>query len=223
LLYVSSGAAYGRQPPDVAALSEDAPVRIDSDPDKAAYARAKRAAEAIVCEFATTASLHARIARCFAFVGPWLPRDAHFAIGNFIGNALRGEPVEVRSRHEVIRSYLHADDLAFWLLRLATADGDRCDICNVGSDEALPLRDVASMVAAAGNVDVRFPEAAQAGSGSALAPADRYVPSLGKARSEFALAVTIPLREAVERTLRALAAPASRRAPGARQPAGVAR
>ncbi len=223
LLYVSSGAVYGRQPADVVALAEDAPVRADADPDKAAYARAKRAAEMIVCEIAAAASLHARIARCFAFVGPWLPRDSHFAIGNFIGNAARGEPVEVRARHEVIRSYLHADDLAAWLLRLATADGDRCDIFNVGSDEAVTLRDVATIVAAVGGVGVRLPETANERAGAALPPADRYVPAIGKARNELGLAVTVPLREAIERTLQALPATASQRARGARAPAGVAR
>ncbi len=94
----------------------------------------------LCASFAAEANVPARIARCFAFVGPWLPRDEHFAIGNFIGNALRGEPVEVRARHPVIRSYLHADDLAVWLLRLATAAGDGCETVNVGSGEA---RDVA--------------------------------------------------------------------------------
>ncbi len=115
LLYVSSGAVYGRQPSALTALGEDAPPTADADPDKAAYAQAKRAAEAIVRDLADGSGATARIARCFAFVGPWLPTDRHFAIGNFIGNALRGEPIEVRARHPVIRSYLHADDLSVWL------------------------------------------------------------------------------------------------------------
>lgn len=218
-LYVSSGAVYGRQRPDKVALAESDAPSPDVAGDKAAYAQAKRAAESIVRSFAAETNVPACIARCFAFVGPWLPRDEHFAIGNFIGNALRGEPVELRARHSVIRSYLHADDLAVWLLRLATAAGDGCEAVNVGSGEAVQLRDVASMVAAAGGVGVRFPEA----SGEALPPPDRYVPDISKARNELGLTVTIPLREAIERTLRALPATASQRTRDAHAPAGVAR
>ncbi|MEO8303028.1 MAG: NAD(P)-dependent oxidoreductase [Betaproteobacteria bacterium] len=224
LLHVSSGAVYGRQPPGIAALAEDTPLLSSADPHKEAYAQAKRAAEALVGEFAAGSGISARIARCFAFVGSWLPRDKHFAIGNFIGNALRGEPIEVKARHPVIRSYLHADDLAIWLLRLATADADRCAIFNVGSDEAVSVQHLASMVAEAGGVDVLLPEAAGRGEGGAPVQADRYVPDVCKARRELGLTVTIPLVDAIERTLRALTPAASRGVEGpSYTPVGVRR
>lgn len=206
LLYVSSGAVYGRQPPTVVALSEDAPQIEGTDPVKEAYTRAKRAAEWIVREFADRSGTPARIARCFAFVGPWLPRDQHFAIGNFIGNALRGESIEVRARHPVIRSYLHADDLAIWLLRIASSTSGACETYNVGSDESVSLRDLASLVAAFGGVGVSLPTVSSGDAGTTSAEVDRYVPDIGKARRELGLTVTIPLREAVERTLHSLVA-----------------
>lgn len=205
LLYVSSGAVYGRQPPDVAVLTEDAPQLAGADPDKDAYAQAKRAAEVIVRDLASASGVPVRIARCFAFVGPWLPRDRHFAIGNFLECALRGRPVEVRARRNVVRSYLHADDLAAWLLRLATADGRGCEAFNVGSDAAVSLRELAAMVAAAGGVGVSLPETAAEGIDSEISRIDRYVPDISKARRELGLGVTIPLRTAIERTLRTLA------------------
>ena len=204
LLYVSSGAVYGRQSPGTSAMDERAPLSADVAGDKATYVQAKRTAESLVREFAAAENVPARIARCFAFVGPWLPRDEHFAIGNFIGNALRGEPVEVRARHTVIRSYLHADDLAVWLLRLATAEGDGCETFNVGSGEAVALRDLAARVAAAGGVGVSFPESSSKGMLAPLEPVDRYVPDVTRARNELGLTVTIPLRDAIERTLQAL-------------------
>ena len=224
LLYVSSGAVYGRQPAGVAALGEGAPQTPDADPDKATYAQAKRAAEAIVRDLAESNSVPVRIARCFAFIGPWLPLDQHFAIGNFIGNALRGEPIEVRARHPVIRSYLHADDLAVWLLRLATAEGERCETFNVGSDEAISIRDLASLVAEVGAVGVLLDALPAGGIADAAVRTDRYVPDVGKARDELGLAVTIPLREAVERTLKRLAEMSSPRPSAqAREPARIPR
>ena len=222
LLYVSSGAVYGRQPRGVVAIGENTPWTVDADPDKEAYVQAKRAAEAIVQDMAECAGVPARIARCFAFVGPWLPLDKHFAIGNFIGNAWRGEPVDVRARHPVFRSYLHADDLAIWLLQLATAEGDRCEIFNVGSDEAVSIRDLASLVATVGGVGVALPKMSSAEAEDAVAQPDRYVPDIGRARRELGLEVTIPLRDAVERTLRSLAAAPSQRARHqAREPARI--
>jgi len=204
LLYVSSGAVYGRQPPGVAALAEDAPQIDDATSGKEAYTLGKRAAEVIVRELTESSHVPSRIARCFAFVGPWLPRDQHFAIGNFLGNALRGESIEVRARHPVIRSYLHADDLAVWLLRIATADLDGCEVFNVGSDEAVSIRELATMVAKIGGVAVSLPEMSPRETGDSIAQVDRYVPDISKARRELGLAVTIPLRVAVECTLDAL-------------------
>lgn len=222
LLYVSSGAVYGRQPPGVLSLAEQAAQVADSDPVKEAYTQAKRAAEAVVSELSDSSRVPTRIARCFSFVGPWLPRDQHFAIGNFIGNALRGESIEVRSRHPVIRSYLHADDLAVWLLRIATSEGDGTRIFNVGSDESVSIRDLASLVGAVGGVGVSFPESVPGYTRGVIAQTDRYVPDIGKVRRELGLAVTIPLRTAVERTLQMLAATAPQQLQDeARKPARV--
>jgi dTDP-glucose 4,6-dehydratase len=206
LVYLSSGAVYGRQPAETVALREDAPQVAETDPQKASYTQAKRDAELLVCDVAAESGIRARIARGFAFVGPWLPRDTHFAIGNFLGNALRGEPIEVRARHTVVRSYMHADDLATWLLHLGTAPGEGCGIFNGGSPEAVSLRELAALVAAKARVDVSFPSLEREESNGAAERIDRYLPDVRKARDELGLSITIPLEKAVDQTLQALAA-----------------
>ena len=106
-LLTSSGAVYGTQPPSVEFLEESfsgAPVLAGSN---APYGEGKRMAELLCHLYSKDAELECKIARCFTFVGAHLPLDSHFAIGNLIGNALRGEPLRLRGDGTPIRSYLY--------------------------------------------------------------------------------------------------------------------
>lgn len=205
MLYVSSGAVYGKQPASLEQLSEETEPYPDIDPFKAAYSAAKRSAEKVVERLAMSTGVRSRVARCFAFVGPWLPLNSHFAVGSFMGDALRRDTVRVFATDPVIRSYLHSDDLAVWLLTLATAEGRAlCEVFNVGSDDAIWIEDLAGMVAALAGVDVALPDRKSPISHERLDSTDRYVPDISKASREMGLHVKIPLRDAVERTYRVL-------------------
>lgn len=96
LLYVSSGGVYGIQPPELSHLPETFPCNPVT-----VYGKGKWQAEQLCLE----SGIETVIARGFAFVGPWLPLDAHFAIGNFIGNGLRNEPIQVHGDGTPMRSY----------------------------------------------------------------------------------------------------------------------
>lgn len=207
MLLTSSGAVYGRQPPELARIPEDFSGGPDPLDPRSAYAEGKRAAEqlcAIACQPPPTgAGLHVSIARCFAFVGPGLPLDAHFAIGNFIRDALAGGPIRVNGDGTPIRSYLYAADLVERLL-LVLLRGQRGRAYNVGSEEAVSIRELADRVAAvSANVTPTRsrPTVSVAKSPASTAPPERYVPSCHMVENEWRLEPALPLDEAITRTM----------------------
>lgn len=195
VLLTSSGAVYGPQPTDVTHVGEQyagAPICVDPD---SAYAEAKRIAELMCVCFQKQHQIETVIARCFAFVGPFLPLDRHFAIGNFIGNACRDEPVVVRGDGTPFRSYLYAADLAIWLWILLVK-GRASYPYNVGSEDGRPIRHIAEEVAnVVGGVEVRVAQKPDS-----TKPPPRYVPSTKRAREELGLKEWVSLSSAIQRT-----------------------
>jgi dTDP-glucose 4,6-dehydratase len=140
--------------------------------------------------------LEVSIARCFAFIGPHLPLDRHFAIGNFLRDALRGQPIAVQGDGRPYRSYMYAADLAVWLWTILVR-GANCRAYNVGSEQAISIRDLAHEVAASVGGTVRMPELKPSNS---TYPQSRYVPNTRRAADELGLTIETDLRAAVART-----------------------
>ena len=198
VLFTSSGAVYGPQPPQLSHLPEDyagAPPRDPLDPSSV-YGEAKRTSELLGLRHGECHGYSFLIARCFAFLGPWLPLDG-FVAGNFIGDALAGRPIQVTGDGRPIRSYLHGEDLADWLWTILLR-GVHGRPYNVGSEEAISIASLARRVQelVAPNSEVRIAQEA----GQGLPP--RYVPSTQRARQELGLVPRIGLDEAIVRTAR---------------------
>jgi len=195
-LLVSSGAVYGRQPADVPRIAEHYPSAASSLDVQAGYGNGKRAAEFLSVAYQQRYGIRARIARCFAFVGPYLPLDSGFAIGNFIADALADRKIAVNGDGTPRRSYLYAADLAEWLWTIL-ARGVPGEAYNVGAEDDYSILDVAHRVADVVAPHVAVVRAREPGVG---VPPQRYVPCTRKAREQLGLTATVALDDAVRRT-----------------------
>ena len=197
-LLASSGGVYGTQPQGMAHIPEDYHGMPDPLDARNAYSVAKRCAEHLCALYAEQHGIQIVIARCFAFVGRDLPLDVHFAIGNFIRDALAGGPITVQGDGTPVRSYMDQRDLACWLEALLQ-HGRAGQAYNVGSDEAIDIAALARRVRdlLAPGQPVRI---------TATAPAQgqrqRYVPSIAKARAELGLELRHTLDDAVREVAR---------------------
>lgn len=195
LLYVSSGAVYGPQPHEISHVGEEMFFGFASNNQANAYAEGKRAAEFLCSVYARNCSIQIPIARCFAFVGPHLPLDSHFAIGNFINDLLNRRPIRVGGDGSPMRSYLYAADMAAWLwtILLKGASGRAY---NVGSGDAISIRELALKIAGREGLEVTFGSVPSPGT-----PIHQYVPNVNRATQELGCRVQVPLDEAISRTI----------------------
>ena len=197
-LLTSSGAVYGPQPSDVRYIPEEHAGAPDPVESASAYSEGKRVAETMCAACAVQHGLETAIARCFAFVGPYLPLDAHFAAGNFIRDALRGGPIRVNGDGTPYRSYLYAADLAIWLWTILFR-GEPMRPFNVGSASELTIEELAQVVGHSVTPPVPVVVARKPIPGTAPS---RYVPAVDRAQTELGLRAHVSLPDAIARTIR---------------------
>ena len=197
VLHTSSGGVYGSQPSTLERIAEDYAGAPDPLDPLAAYSEAKRLAEMIGSIGSRKYGYSHKVARITALVGPLLPLDIHYALGNFIGNAVRGEPVEIKGDGTPVRTYLYIADLVAWLW-IIMCKGDSNRPYNAGSDRPISLLEAAREVARlhGGGLKVSVGrEPVRDGR------PNRYVPSTDRARAELKLEQWTDFETAVRKTL----------------------
>ena len=195
LLFLSSGAVYGQQPWELEGVPEDYVGAPDPTVPRNAYGEAKRAAEMLCAIHHKQFGVPVVTARIFALLGPYLALGTHFAAGNFIRNAMAGEPVVVNGNGLPVRSYLYAGELAQWLLHLLLR-GTPGRSYNVGSEHGVSIAALAQEVAnVLGDGRIAVLGAADTGWNPG-----RYVPDTRRIRAELGLQEEVGLAQAILRT-----------------------
>jgi UDP-glucuronate decarboxylase len=193
-LLTSSGGVYGPQPPDMERIPEDYLGMPDPLNPNNAYSVAKRSAEHLCALYQDQHGLETVIARCFAFVGQDLPLDVHFAIGNFIRDALISPEITVNGDGTPVRSYMDQRDLAQWLCELLEK-GEAGQAYNVGSDNAVTIGELAHLIR-----DILAPKKHVRVKSTSTTQnfRNRYIPSIAKARNEIGLNIAYTLIDAIQ-------------------------
>ena len=198
-LFTSSGAVYGSQPQGMEKIPESFLGSPESLDPKSAYGLGKKAAEHLCALYSEQHGLDYVIARCFAFVGEDLPLDVHFAIGNFIRDALDGKDINIFGDGAPLRSYMYQEDLAYWLMEMLLK-GKSGVAYNVGSDQAISIHQLATvirdLISPKSKINIHSKEKSSFRS--------RYVPDLTLARSGLGLSLDFDLNKAIEQTIRNL-------------------
>ena len=145
LLLTSSGAVYGEQPQEIDFIAEEYQGACEPSDINSTYGQGKRFVEHICALYYKDFGLETKVARCFAFVGPYMNMTGHFAIGDFIKDALENEAIHINGDGSPLRSYLYAADMTNWLWTILI-NGIPNRPYNVGSDEAIDILSLANKV-----------------------------------------------------------------------------
>lgn len=200
ILYTSSGAVYGQQPITMKKINENylfKNKRIDfQNYNKNIYSITKLKNEKIFKKLGKI-GIKVSIARCFAFVGKHLPRDGDFVVGNFIKNILDKKKIEVKSVHNIIRSYMHEDDLVVWLFKILKRANISCPIYNVGSDQEINIRKLALYLSNKYKLPIKLKKIKSNFE-------DRYLPSIHKSKKEINLKLQYSNYKAINKVINGL-------------------
>lgn len=180
MLLISSGAVYGQQQPHVPLQPDQSMLICNPQMPSNAYGEGKRVMELMGAMHHQFIGIECIAARCYSFCAPGLPIDGHYAVGNFVRDALFAPEITVQGDGTPVRSYLYGADLAVWLLSILS-HGKAGESYNVGSDTPISIKNLAFKVRDLLSPGKRV-NILQSPSTS-LVERQQYVPSIKRART----------------------------------------
>lgn len=193
---LSSGLAYGAQPWDLPRIDETFAGPMRCNDVNAVYAESKRFAEVIAQSAISETKLPVVTLRPFAFVGPYQSLQLPWAVTDFIRDSFTGGPIRIMGDGATVRSLMYASDYAFWVLA-ALANGRPRETYNVGNPEPVDLGSLARMITQS---FTPVPEI-RTRLGQTGHDRNRLVPDVTRAQRDLGVEVTVPLSEAIQRTI----------------------
>jgi dTDP-glucose 4,6-dehydratase len=141
-LLASTSEVYGD--PEIHPQREDYWGHVNPIGPRGCYDESKRFAEAIVMAYYRTHRVDTRIIRIFNTYGPSMRLDDGRVLPNFMGQALRGEPLTVYGDGSQTRSFCYVDDLVDGIEKLLEVDFH--EPVNLGNPDEVTLLQFAQEV-----------------------------------------------------------------------------
>jgi dTDP-glucose 4,6-dehydratase len=141
-LIASTSEVYGD--PQVHPQREDYWGHVNPIGVRGVYDEAKRFAEAMTMAYHRTHGVNTRIIRIFNTYGPKMRLDDGRVLPNFMGQALRGEPLTVYGDGAQTRSFCYVDDLVDGIDRLLKSDFH--EPVNVGNPNEVTILEFAQEI-----------------------------------------------------------------------------
>jgi dTDP-glucose 4,6-dehydratase len=117
---------------------------VDPVGPRSVYDEAKRFAEAITMAYHRTHQVDTRIVRIFNTFGPRMQLDDGRVVPNFVGQAIRHEPLTVYGDGQQTRSFCYVTDLVDGLVRLLMSDEH--DPVNIGNPREVTILEFAQVI-----------------------------------------------------------------------------
>ena len=120
---------------------------VSSNGPRSCYDESKRFAEALTAEYGRSYRLDVRTVRIFNTYGPHSRLDDGRVVPNFIGQALRGEPITIYGDGSQTRSFCYVSDLVAGLQAVMLAPDQAGEVFNLGNPAEQTVLEFARLVA----------------------------------------------------------------------------
>ncbi|HEX3146915.1 MAG TPA: UDP-glucuronic acid decarboxylase family protein [Gemmataceae bacterium] len=141
-LIASTSEVYGD--PEVHPQTEDYWGRVNPVGERSMYDEAKRFAEAMTMAYHREHGVDTHIVRIFNTYGERMRLDDGRVLPNFVGQALRGEPLTVYGEGQQTRAFCYVSDLVDGISQLLAADYHLP--VNLGNPSELTIREFAEEI-----------------------------------------------------------------------------
>ena len=189
ILFTSSGAVYGPRKIKKK-MNEKEKINFSNVSKfsgyKKDYAKAKIIMERKFNKLAKK-GFNVSIARLFSFIGRKILINKNFAVTNLINQAKnkKSESIFLSDNRDVYRGYMNSDDLIRWLINILLNSSPKCNIYNVGSDQAISIENLAKLISIKYNKKIK--KNYNLSSKNKKQIIDYYVPSIAKAKKDLNL------------------------------------